>query len=315
MSSGFEELPRRSIDLMRVPREPWYRTAFLLSRGVEAASAEAADWIETEYPQRERLRNALEFSSSHLTDGARGDLDALARVWFFPWTEAAHELSLAFACAMGGLYRAAVDHHRRALELVVVGAYFVADHVDATEGAKWYASDLHTPHFTRALDKLARTGFCERVDEATGWLLQLKAHYWQLSDIAHVRGEKQSLFALSGSLFSFSGFPLPSFNKESLERSLDWFLDSCSHVAAALAVANPALLVGMPLSEKYGENPPIGFFEHSQADDLAEMLPQEVREGFLEEARRDERVQSIRRQMDSMPDISWEEVQRQIEDW
>jgi len=216
---------------------------------------------------------------------------------------------------MGGLYRAAVDHHRRALELVVIGAYFVADHVDAAEGTKWYNSDLHTPHFSRALTSLARTGFCQRIDQRTGWLQLVKDHYWHLSDIAHVKGEANSLQQLSGSIFSFSGFPLPSFDPKSLERSVDLFLETCGHVAAALAVANPALLVGMPLSEKYGENPPIGFFEDVQAAELKEMLPDAVREGFAREASQEERTKRIREQMESLPDISIEDVLRQVEEW
>jgi hypothetical protein len=314
MSPGFEEPPRRTIDLMRVPREPWYRIAYLFSRGAEAATANAADWVEQEFGGRDRLRSALEFAGWHLADGARGDVDALDRVWFFPWTESALELHLAFACSLAGLHRAAVDHHRRALELVVVGAYFVAEHVDATQGAKWYASDLDTPHFTRALDKLAKTGFCEKVDDRTGWRTLIKGHYRRLSDISHVRGAANSHHQLTGSLFLYSGFPMPSFSPSALEQGLNLFLETCSHVAAALAVANPALLVGMPLSEKYGENPPIGFFEDAQAKALSAMLPDAVREGFAFEAAKDDRI-PIRRHMESMPDISEEEVRRQIEGW
>jgi hypothetical protein len=315
MSADFEEPPRRTIELTLVPREPWYRIAYLFSRGAEAASACAADWIEQEFGDRDQLRRALEFADWHLTDGARGDLDALSRAWFFPWTESALELHLAFACSLAGLHRAAVDHHRRALELVVVGAYFVAEHLDATEGAKWYASDLDTPHFTRALAKLAKTGFCEKVDDRTGWLMLVKKHYWRLSDISHVRGEANSHRELTRSLFMYSGFPMPSFSPRALKDGLDLFLETCGHVAAALTVANPALLVGMPLSDKYGENPPDGFFEDSQTEALSAMLPDAVREGFMFEARNDDRIQSIRRQMESMPDITEEEVRRQIEGW
>lgn len=314
MSPGFSEEPRRSIDLTKVPNEPWFRSAFLLSRGVEAASAQAAEWVAKEYPGRERLERAIRFADWHLAEGARGDFDALNRVWFFPWTEASHELALAFACALGGLHRAAVDHHRRALELCVVGAYFVSEHVSAEEGSKWYTSDNQTPFFTRALDRLAKTGFCQEVDGTTSWLLKVKTHYWHLSDIAHVRGQKYSLFELSRSMFSLSGFPMPSFRPESLTRSLDLFIESCSYAAAALAVANPALLVGMPLPEKYGENPPIGFFTENQADALAQMLPDSVREGFVAAAQADERVRGIREYMESLPDITEEEILRQIED-
>ena len=315
MSRDAHDEPRRSIDLPRVPNEPWYGTAYLLSRGVEAVTASSADWIESHYAGKDMLRRSLEFASWHLADGARGDLESLDRVWFFPWTESAFELQLSFGCALAGLHRAAVDHHRRALELVVVGAYFVAEHIDAKEGARWYASDLHTPHFTRALDKLARTGFCEVVDDATHWLTLVKNHYWRLSDISHVRGEAHSLAQLSGSIFSFSGFPVPTFGSEALERSLGLFVETCSHVAAALAVANPVLLVGLPLSEKYGENPPIGFFADYQASALRDMLPDAVRDGFIRAAAEDPQIQSIREHMERLPDISEEELRRQIDEY
>lgn len=315
MSQDTFDKPPRVLDLLKVPNEPWYRSAYLISHAAAAASTDAADWIENSYHSRERLRAHLRFLPSALVDGPRGDVESLARVWFFPWTEAASELELSFACALAGLHRGCVDHQRRALELTVVGAYFVADHIDAKNGAAWLTSELRTPFFSRALDSLARTGFCERLNAATQWLEAVKQHYWLLSDIVHVRGQQFGLNAVQPMHLHLSTFPVPEFNAEALCRTLDRLIDTCGHIAIALVVANPILLVGLPISAKYGLNEPLGFSEDGQAEKLRSLVPTTVRDQIVALAEADPTIQSIRDYMHNLPDISEEDVRRQIQDF
>lgn len=308
------ERPIRTIDLMTVPRERWYRLAYFMSHVVPDNSADSADWIDRSYGDRDRLRALLDFIASDLAEGVRGDLGALDRVWFFPWTEAAAEVEYAFAYAMAGLHRACVDHHRRALELVIVGAYFVADNVDSEAGAAWLSSEKATPLFSRALKALRREDFFSAFDDREKWTDDVTAHYWRLSDTVHVRGREQSLQELQNASLIYAGFPVPNFSVDLLERNLELLMTTCQHMLVALVVANPVLLFGMPLQEKYGINEPIGFFTDDQAKRLRALLSQKLLGSLLDLAERDSRVQSIREHFASMPDISQAEIARQLDD-
>ena len=309
-----DEPSKKSIDLTKLPREPWFRSAHLFGEGVQWVTADSAHWIEASYPRRDRLRAIWQFLSWHLSDGVPGRLDILERVWYFPWTESEAESEMAFAYAIAGLHRASIDHARRALELVVVGAYFVADHVDERSGQEWLASREETPLFSRALKALVKAGFAKEVAEHTAWRNELQDHYWALSDSVHVRGTKFGLRTMQSSNAVISGFPMIGFSPERLGLSLDLLIRTGELTLATLAITNPVLLFGVPISEKYGLNGPIGFYEKGIAEELRELLPDSLRDSFIELAAKDEGVISLREHFDRQPDITEDEVQAQIRD-
>ncbi len=299
---------------MKLPGEPWYRTAVLFSDSVQSISANGADWVESTYEQRERLRAMLSFISQYLSEGVSGHVTTLERVWFFPWTECEAEMELAFAYALAGLHRASLDHSRRALELVVVGAYFVAEHIDSKAGASWLESRDETPPFSRALKSLGQRGFAKEVTIHTDWPTAVLHHYWALSDSVHVRGQKFSIRALQSSSGRISGFPIIGFSPERLATTLDTFICTGEHILVALVIANPILLFGAPMSEKYGLDGPIGFFEDGVAEELRELLPSNVRDSLVTLAAADEGVNAMRQHFDMLPDITPQEINAQMDD-
>jgi hypothetical protein len=297
---------------MKLPREPWRKTATLFEFCVQANTARAIESIETKYERRNRLEEILEFISLFLTDGVRSKLSTLQSVSFFPWVECEAEIEYALAYALAGLHRACFDHARRALELVVVGAYFVADHIDEQEGAAWLRSDKETPLFSRAIKGLAKDGFSREVLERTGWKDTVQKHYWGLSDSVHVRGQKFSLRELQSSRTNINGFPMAGFSAERL--TTDTLIETCEHILVALVLANPVLLFGVPVTEKYGLNEPSGFFEDGQSEALRALLPPALRDELVALASADEGVLSLRTHFESMHDLTPEEIQAQIED-
>src|SRR5690606_17207788 len=137
---------------------------------------------------------------------------------------------------IAGLHRASVDHARRALELVVVGAYFVADHVDERAGQEWLASRDETPLFSRALRALAKSGFAKDAAEHSSWRTELQDHYWALSDYVHVRGQKFGLRALQSSNAVIEGFPMIGLSPDRLGLTLDVLIKTGELILATLAI-------------------------------------------------------------------------------
>lgn len=310
----FFDDPITPINLTESPREPWFHTAYFFSRATHNVSVRSANWVQNSFEHKDRLRDILDFLSTEFEEGVSGRIDSLERVWFFPWTESARELRYAFANALAGLHRACVDHQRRALELVIVGAYFIADDVDEKAGSGWLKSEVNTPMFTRAMKVLMKDDLCVKLDIATGWSAKTNKHYWELCDTVHVRGYDHSLNNIQDSRTNLAGLVIPSFSPKALQRSLSQLIETAELMHLALALANPILLFGVPLEEKYGLNGPIGFYTDGQAHALRELLPAAIAQSFIDLAERDSRVESLRRHFDSLPDLSPETLQRQLDD-
>jgi len=300
------------MDLMKVPLDPWAQRAHLLGESLPDVIEACRRYIDAEYEQKDLLATARTFLVHDFIDTAPSDIESLTRVWYFPWIEASAELDLALTHTMLGMHRATYDHQRRGLELVVVGSLFVAETTSATEGSRWMASALETPMFTRAIDRLGALDFYQAFDDDTGWIRHLKRHYWAVCDIIHVKGTACGLREVQPSSLNFNGMSVPEFNGDAVKRSLDFFLDTVGHTAVALALSNPVLLYGLPLDEKFGLNGPLsGFFTDDQTDRLLSLIPDKYADALLVRSASLPEVESVRDWIQSLPDLSPEEIRRQ----
>ena len=90
-------------------------------------SALSIEYVCDRYKSREQLEACCRFMENELMDVPRADLGSLDLVWFFPWVEARHELSIALDQALLGFHRASYDHQQRNLELILLGSLFVPE--------------------------------------------------------------------------------------------------------------------------------------------------------------------------------------------
>ncbi len=210
-----------------------------------------------------------------------------ARIGFFPWTEAEHELDQAIYHSLLGTYKAGFDHLRRALELVAVGCFFTSSLTSTEDARAWLLSQRDTPLFTRALDRLGNLPRFQRLDDQTQWIEKLKFFYWNLCDIIHVRGA-----------------------------DFDAFVESTRHIALLLAVSYPILLFGLPMESKFGISGPMGgFYEEHQASLLRSLLPDHARDPLIALAEADHEVRALREDILARPDITDAELRQQIDDF
>ena len=81
------------------------------------------------------------------------------------------------------------------------------------------------------------------------------------------------------------------------------YLLTISHIAVILAAYNPILLVGLPLEQKFADNPPLsGFFNEGQSKLLWELIPPQYHFSLNHIVKTDDEVQSILSWIDGLPD-------------
>ncbi len=304
------------LDLTKLPSDPFEAQAALLLSDLDERVRWALRYVTSEYHDRQRLQECREFVSYHLAEAGPSHLEAFARIGFFPWTEAEHELDQAIYHSLLGTYKAGFDHLRRALELVAVGCFFTSSLTSTEDARAWLLSQRDTPLFTRALDRLGNLPRFQRLDDQTQWIEKLKFFYWNLCDIIHVRGADygfQVIQPISGHL---SGVSVSRTDPKALTRLLDAFVESTRHIALLLAVSYPILLFGLPMESKFGISGPMGgFYEEHQASLLRSLLPDHARDPLIALAEADHEVRALREDILARPDITDAELRQQIDDF
>ena len=298
------------LDLTKLPHDRLRRRSAVLLAGIDRRVASAVSYVQEEYVQRPLFERCSEFAFVDLCDVARSDSTSLRRVWMFPWFEAQRNLAECLNQCFVASYKAAFDNCRRALELAVVGAYFVQASVPEERAQAWIASASETPLFSRAIDELMKTA---RFARMSLWKDDVKRFYWQLSDVVHTRGKNFSFASVQPSNLHFIDVSLPQFAATSLSKALDCFVTTVRHIATVTAIENPVLLFGFDLMSKFGLNPPLsGIFEEGQAARLRELLLEPARQLVLTMADADEEVLSVRQWFDGLPQISEEDLAAQV---
>ncbi len=291
------------MDLKDLPNDHLEARVILLTEGAKERAQATLDHIRGNSALASRLDEYLDFAQYDILDCMRSDWDSLARVWVFPATEAADELSESLNRLLDCAYKAARDNMRRALELIAVGVYLGAAHVSADEARKWLDSTRCTPFFSRTVDELATLPRFDTLTKRCNWADDLKSFDWVLSDTIHTRGVKHSIRQLQPSQLHINSMWLPQFAAEHLDHGLRLWMQTIEHLCVLLAAYNPVLLVGLPLTGKFGIDGPLsGFFEEGQSAALWKLLPAKYHEVFREIASDDSEVASIRDWIESLPD-------------
>ena len=310
-------MPRtKTIDLTKVPSDLWGRRKYLLSEFLANVLELSTGYVRERYKSREQLEAGSWFVQNVLMDVPHSDLILLKRMWFFPWLEAQHELSVALDQTLMGFHRASHDHQRRSLELILVGTWFVSQQTTDSDARAWMTARAKTPWFSQTLKRLSKEGLHAELEAETGWVNDVQEFYWSLSDICHVRGAPNGVDTVQPSHLSFNGSPVPEYSEEALEKALDSFIVTISYIALLAALSNPVLLFGLPVEEKFGINGPVsGFFEDWQTEHLLALIPERHRKVLVSLAEADDRVQGMRDYFSSQPDLTAEELETQFKEF
>ncbi|SPY30045.1 hypothetical protein [Photobacterium damselae] len=296
-----------------LPRDRFKARRDLLKSSIEVVLSETSEYIYAEYQELEKLERAELFCKYELMEAPSARVDHLQKVGIFPWVEAAHELDSCLTVIFEGNYKNAFDSLRRAIELVVTGSFFVLDNVEQGKAREWMESDRSTPNFKRALKVIEDACQYSGCDEEVSWTKSLLGHYWELCDVIHVKGVKNSSSEISPRHSFISGVSIPHFDQKACNLSLSYYLKTVELVALMVALSNPVLLVGFDLERKFGLNAPMsGFYNSAQSDRLTSLIPDRFKPFIKTLIDSDRNIALVSQWFDSLPDITEEELELQM---
>lgn len=304
----------KKINFADLPDDPFEVRASLLSSTGGCALAESAKYINERYGDRDMLKLAVDFSTEDLLDAAPSYFDSIKKVWFFPWVEAGYELEKSLNLIMLSSYKNSYDSMRRALELMIIAAFYVLDSIDAKKARSWLSSNRNTPNFKRAVEELIKHEpylNCERQCEFTKHISDI---YYELSDYIHVKGVEKSNSRLESAMYNVHGVHLFVFNESACGKSLNLLIETIRMISLVCALIIPQLLVGLEIYQKFGINGPAsGFFTPEQATRICTLIPENFK-AFIDELKKCDDVRSIEEWFYNLPDISEEELKEQFEE-
>ena len=264
--------------------------------------------INDKYENDETLNEIILFCDYLFVDAFKADLDTLKRIGFYPSTEADYELEFSIKELLSGNYKCSIDHMRRAFELTITAIYFTLDEANVKKARAWMSSNEVTPSFSGTMIKsLIKKNRFREINELHQWSNDVKQHYWILSDYVHVKGMEKGYRNLNiGSIIGFPGNRVLPINIDTLDSVLDLFIKTVQHILVSLYLYNPILLVGMPIDEKFGINPPIGgYFNDAQAESMKKLIPEEYKVFFENLINSDEEIKAISNWFFNQPDAQY----------
>ncbi|MBI4646612.1 MAG: hypothetical protein HY738_08500 [Bacteroidia bacterium] len=292
---------------------PLDRKGKIFVDGIEERMSYSLEFIKSQYPNFEKLNLTIEFIEYHHSDAVNADFEDLVRVGYFPSTEAEMELDHSIKHALIGSYKAAFADLRRAIELTLTSIYLTSEHTDKQEAVNWVTSQANTPFVSDMLKKLARSGRYKNINDNYKWSDNLKQFYWNISDFAHNKGELKSYRHLNETNFFMSGTSAPRVNLQTLYIFCDAFIACVEEIVVMLSLYNPVILVGLPMFEKFGTNPPMsGFYEEHQAEIVNQIIPIKYKVFFENLKQTDEEIKGIVDWVASHPDLTKEQIEEQL---
>lgn len=225
-----------------------------------------------------------------------------------PYKEAQIRLKESVNLAICGLYKSAYDSLRNHLELIFLGLLQSTSLQSPEKVEAWLNSEEDTPAFSKIINQLFDQTYFSEANQAFHFKDLLQKHYWYLCDYVHTKGGNHSYTALNLSNF-------PRFIQKSLELYVTDCLLTCELSAIGLALKYPICLEPLPLTQKMGLNLPAGgFLELFEVKCLKDVIDDKRLRDIKDIVKNDENVSAIKDWIFSMPDLTEEEWQLQIEE-
>lgn len=269
---------------------------------------ETEEYFRNHGDLRRRVRDHLQ-ARYEINDLIPQTLDRFGSGHYFPFSESYDELEKSLLLSVFGFYRNAFDSLRTSLELSLVGVFYDRDDDAGSKIQEWIRSDAPTPWFRKEMIPALSTipgyeAFCE----ISNFEDVLQKLYGNLSGFVHVRGFPYSSTRLSSS-------NVIQFSEESLRGYIDFFCEVAHSSVILILLKYPIGMQSVPLTSKFGLNPPAGGFldAEAQAAVLA-ILHEDERRVLQAISDADPEVRGMVKQIEAMPDLTSEgwEQQRQI---
>lgn len=228
---------------------------------------------------------------------------------FFPFLESGYELENSYELCLEGFYSYSFAALRSVLELCIIGIFFAVDNKEHENVRPWISSKKQTPRFKDALQGLNKIPCFKEFNQRFVYIKKTIDLYHHLSGYIHTRGFQYSSTASTKANFN-------QFNEKALIKYSKLMFSVVSSIIEIMLIKYPIGIKPLPLFDKFGINPPAGgFLEFQQIIYLKYVLTDE-KLGFIEHvADNDQEVKDIINELESLPDLSSEELHKQAKEF
>lgn len=223
---------------------------------------------------------------------------------FFPFSESNFELENSYQLCMEGFYSYAFAALRSVLELGLLGIYFDYDDKAYENVKPWISTKNQTPPFKNILKRLEEIECFNEFDQRFDYIKKTKELYYHLSGYIHTRG-----FRYSSTSKTYANFN--RFNEKALIEYSKFMFSVVSNVIAIMLIKYPIGVKCLPLYEKFGLYPPFGGFLDHQVIYIKYVVPDEMLEFIEKIAEKNTEVQRIVDEIEALPDLTEEELEKQ----
>jgi len=224
----------------------------------------------------------------------------------FPYSESYFELENSYQLCLEGFYNYAFSALRSVLELGLIRIYFAVEDKEHEEVRPWITSKKRTPSFRSALKRLNKIPCFKEYNKHFNYVKNVHGIYDHLCGFIHTRGFKYSSTSSNKSNFN-------RFNEGAMIEYLNNMFLVVEYLIVLMLIKYPIGMKSLPLSEKFGLNPPAGgFLDYQNIFIKAVLNDKEL--AFLEYiSDTNPDVKKIVEEIESLPDITDEELQKQSE--
>lgn len=273
---------------------------------IEASYATSLQYLEEHGELREKIANAL-LAYHEIGSLIPQTTTNVLSGHYLPYSESYLELESSLQLCMEGFYKYAFMALRSVLELGILGVYFAVDDREHEEVRPWLASQTKI-WFKKALKRIKRLDNYEKFDNRFGLSSRIETTYDSMCAFVHTRGYLHTSQGIAGS--NCNKFSIKSFN-----RYCEVMPSAVSDVIIVLLLKYPIGMQPLPLFEKFGLNAPVGgLLESAEVEAINAILRPEERDFLKQLSDNDPIVRRIKEQIESMPDISKEELKRQSDE-
>lgn len=275
---------------------------------IQTAQEDTVSFLRSHTVLADMLDDFRLIGTQSLPQGAPFDFENQAKISFHPFTEAATEIDLAVFFIQRGMYKSFYHHLRSFFELYMVAVYFLSPHRTREETHKWLDGDENTPFLSKLLTALFQEEEFRYAQDRIQLKDRLQSTYWKLCDIIHNKGELRGHKGIVKANF-------PRFLPETFERAMGDFRECVEIVCVTFALRCPLILIGFPMMEKFGANPPLsGLLDEMESDVIRKYVSRDTLTFLDDFCNNNDYFTSARDWVFSRPDMTQEQITQQLEE-
>jgi hypothetical protein len=230
-----------------------------------------------------------------------------------PMYEAETDARFAVTHLLQGAYSSAYLHTRRCLEMYLFGLFMwreLTPEETSTERRSnvknWLASEDKTPSISRVIlpGLFAQPRFAN-ADVTLSLLDAIKAVYADLSNIVHGRGRQYGHHDITNG-------NVPHFLDDEFTTGITRLGRAIESIAVCLILHRPAVMLALPLNEKFGANAPFGLLEEPYVRWLKGVIRQDWMSYLVTMVSQDSSANEIREMVEERDDLSTGECESTI---